>query len=161
MTTEVYALHATTLGISRFEGTVWDDAVGIAAHDGELYAAETNGLYLNSGTTDDGDDIDAYVQTGQDVYGDATREKYFEQVLLYGVAADGIAVTTVVWQSGTETEYDYESAAMAGDENLVRRVKFGGGVRGTSWGLRIGNIDGGAFSLRNVEGAVIIGNKRR
>lgn len=110
---------------------------------GRHLAATSTGVYeLDSGETDDGDQIDWNIRTG---YMDTEqKEKLRLRQAWVSYKSNGDLIMTVILPDGSEYEYDLEGYDVT--ENGVR-VKFGKGIRSKYVALDLKNVDGSSLTL--------------
>lgn len=148
--TNVFVFNLTTLGVSTYDGTLWNEAQAGAANTDSVFIVSPDGLYAQAGDSDAGADIDAYIQTGDHVFGDMHRLKYCPKMWLYGRAEHGVLARTLINKAGSRMEYDYSAPQFGWEETGSHWVHLGRGVRSVTWAYRLQNVAGGALDVRGV-----------
>lgn len=110
--------------------------------DGEVYGCSGDGLFTLGGDTDDGTDIDAYIETPAISMGDPARMPYFYAAL----KSDGDLQLTVTPNKKAASAVTYDIRPVATDLHTLKR-KLGEGVKASFWTFKLANVDGVDFSL--------------
>jgi hypothetical protein len=109
--------------------------------DGNYYGIRAEGLYLLSGDSDNGTDIDAHVDLGTLNFGSSLLKRGYAAYLA-GTSDDKM----VMGVNG----YEYVARSFD-DAPSVHRVDIGKGIRANYFDLTVGNRNGAAFELDSVE----------
>lgn len=145
---EAWVLNSDSLGVTEYTNFPFNS---LASTPRGHFGLTDTGLYELTGDTDDGDPIEALLKTGDLTLG-TTDHKRVERAYLYLTSSDDIYLKTTSTHRGQRNEawyrVNYRSDAQDGQ---TRRVRFGKGLRGTTWAFELSNIDGGDFDLRGAE----------
>ena len=147
----IYTVNAATLGISKYQGLT---PVGIAYHGGKTLFALSSGLVEQTGDDDDGEDIDAYIETGDLNFGDPDMLKYCNEIQVFGTAPGGLSLEATNNEDGTATTTTYAVTATSGSERRSKRQKLGRGARGDAWSFKLSNVDGGDMVIQKLSAVI-------
>lgn len=125
-----------------------------AKHGTQYIGAADDGLYLLDGDTDEGANIDAFVQLAISRFETAQR-KYFPSIYL-GVSSTG---RMLVRAEVDGQSWVYEANNTSADF-VNQRVDLGRGLVGSHWQFTILNQDGLDFDLESVEFLPLISSRR-
>lgn len=150
MTTEVYSINTTTLGVTSYHGSILDAANAVMAYADIAYAVHADGLYELSGDDDDGAAIAAILETGLAAFGVPENYKYCHRVQLYGEAEGGAKITVKERRDGIDSEYPYITTDFGGSESRSHFVRPGKSIHGEALGVRIENVNGGSFKVKRL-----------
>ena len=115
-----------------------------AVKDGYVLAANASGVYLLSGTNDNGTDIDVTIETVQDDLGASELKVVPDMFVTY---KGGPVVVQAVNQSSVRTGYEVETTT----KMKTKRARVGQGVEELLWGVRLTNQDGGSLNVDRIE----------
>jgi hypothetical protein len=147
---ELWAFNAKTLGATRYVGVQFNS---LASFNGRTFGVDETGLYALEGSSDDGEPIDSYFETGMISFGSPLQEKRNRRVYLYGESSDTVILKVFTdTRNGCREEAAYRLEADLGDSTLgARTTKIGGGLRGTHWKFRVENLSGATLDVRGME----------
>lgn len=137
-----YVFNAKTLGLSRYTGVTFED---IVSRDDTLYGVVADGLRELTGTTDDGTDIDAYVETGKVHFGDGQLKRFF-RLYTEGSAAKGATAVVTTQERGTAVVRSYSMNRWTGDLR-ERRAKLSRKAKSRYVKVKLSNVSGGTFDV--------------
>ena len=140
----IYTLNTNTLGISQYTGPDW---IGVAEIDGKTLLLRADGLDEQTGTTDNGEDIDAYIQTGELHFDEEERRKFCTEARVNGQFNEDLALTVYSNEHGVTQSNSYTLLATTSTENMGRYTKLGKGVRAMGWSFKLANTNGGTFKI--------------
>lgn len=120
----------------------------------KLYAANSDGLYvLDDADTDNGVDIDCYLQTMKMALGGAGGSDVYDANFLRGYlncrATKDISITTTADGWATTDTLTIANRSPNGDWH-TEVVDADRGAWGNQWGWRVANVDGGDLSVRSL-----------
>jgi len=146
----MYAINATTLGLSEYQGFNGK----LASHGNTIVVEASDGLYELSGDTDNSSGISCYIQTGQLQLGDDYTEKQVDRIWVTDAASDAcnIELTKVFWD-GEETLGPWPAEPIWTGESHNRVVRGVLGEGGQYWQVKVSNVSGGQFDI----GSLVLG----
>ena len=151
-----WVLNTDTLGSTSYSQF---PMLAMTTHQGRTFGITETGLYELTGETDDGESIQAVIETG-DLSFALHADKSIPRAYLY-LWTDGVMrLRTVSSQRGCRSEAWYNINFMSGDDEQARIVQLARGVRGTTWQFQIENVAGCDFDLRGAEVLPVVLNKR-
>jgi hypothetical protein len=122
------------------------------------YGAKDDGIYRLGGATDDGEPINALVQSGLMDFG-TSHYKSIPAVYL-GVMSDGaLALRVVTTEQGVRTENWY-SSNINNDLAASDRIVLGKGLRSRYWEFTLTNVDGADFDVHQIEMIPVVLERR-
>lgn len=113
--------------------------------DGDYYGVADDGIYRLDGEDDDGVDIDAFVQVGDDNLGTAQRKSVLN--VYAGVSSTGKMLLKVDVDG---VEYTYEARSNNSDIIKNHRFDVGRGLQGNYYDFTLLNQNGDDFDLESV-----------
>ena len=132
----------------------------VVVHGGRTFGLTDNKLVELTGSTDDGDSIEAYINTGLLAF-DNNNTKVVPKIYIYANADNGVHLETRTEHRGVITEAAYDSLPLGEESEGVLRIHLGRGVRGTATGLKVYNIDGGNLDIESCVLSVVQTSSRR
>ena len=156
----IHAINANTFGISEYKGL---SPVKILSHGGRSYVLTSTQLLELTGSTDDGTDIDAYIQTGKIDFG-SPKEKRVSRAYVRDQYANALELTTLIdavdaEDDAVEDSYTYSIPGKVGARQNPQTERLRRDLKGTGWAFKIANVDGGGLVLKgfsvDVEGIEI------
>jgi len=144
-----YAINARSWAQSTFSGG-FSSVSSVASVGNSVYALTPTDVYQHSGEDDDGSDIDCYADIGAQEFGDQTRSKFLSGLRFYGVADNGATITVTASRRGDEVTREYKMPKLYGTKDQSRLIKPARGIKAHSWRIRVANVRGGTFALRNL-----------
>jgi hypothetical protein len=145
---QAWVLNSDSLGVTEY--TQWPFNSIVDTPRGTFGLTDT-GLYELTGDTDDGAPIEASLRTG-DLAFNTSAHKRVDSAYLYLASTDDVYIRTISTHRGQRSEAWYRVNYREGaDDGQTRRVRFGKGLRGTTWAFELANIDGGDLDLRGAE----------
>ncbi len=145
-----WTLDLDGLGVSEYRNYRFNSMVKVR---GRYYGASDTGLYLLEGADDAGTPIDAWVRTGLSNFGTGLLKRMVGAYVGYTADAGLILkVITTSTTTGTKVEHWYRMEPREADgATRENRVKVGRGVEAVYWQFELRNVDGGDFSLDQIE----------
>ena len=154
---EVWVLNVASQAHSRYQGYVFTSIMAVGDH---LYGTHASGIFKLEGETDAhraGAKVDAYALTPAPDFGNK-NVKWAES--LYLLAACSGDITVDYYVNG--------KLAFAGDtiifddleEAHTRRAHPPKGLKGTTWQLKISNVDGGRFTFTELQPGMVASSRR-
>lgn len=140
-----YAWTASTdtFAMSRYTGYRFNSAARIG---NRMIAAAPGGLYVLSGTTDAGTDINASLATGLSDVGDPQQKRMRE--VFVGYESSGTLQFKVSGTgTGTEAGYTYALPARRANDQVAGRTKIGRGMRSRFWRFELFSKLGQPFKV--------------
>jgi hypothetical protein len=110
------------------------------------YGANPSGLFLLTGETDAGGEVDAYVLTPVVDFGDF-HVKSCPDAYLHVRGAGEMIVNLFVDEVAIDGDFPFSLPTVAGSGVHRARAKLPRGIKGTSWQFRIANVDGARFTM--------------
>lgn len=149
--TTTYAINADTFAQVTYSGE-FDNVHALAEHEGELYAISDTSLFQQTGSDDDGTNIDASITTGQIDFGDQERVKYVPRAYLF-LESDGktkVTTTTKTRRVSADREYPVRAAGSS-TYNVPKMVELAQGVESIDWGFKLENTSGASMKVQSMK----------
>jgi hypothetical protein len=124
----------------------------------KYYGAMDEGIYLLEGDDDDGDEINALVQSGYLDFG-TSHYKSIPSVYV-GAKSDGDMMLRVVTTEHGVREENWYSTNINNDLAASDRITLGKGLRSRYWEFTLTNVDGADFDVHQIEMIPVILNRR-
>ena len=154
------AKKAWVMNTETSAGSWYDnyDFESMVSWQGREYGVGPDGIYELTGAVDDGELIEASVESGFVDFGVAQQKRLDN--LYFGYTSDGrLSVQTEVYESGTPPRtYLMDSHEAAAPRN--NRVTPGKGLYGRYWRLTIKNVDGANFDVHDASVDLAISARR-
>jgi len=145
---QAWVLNSDSLGVTQYTNFPFNS---LADTPRGTFALSDTGLYELTGDDDDGAPIEALLRTG-DLTFNSSLHKRVDRAYLYLTSTDDVYLKTISTHRGQRNEawyrVEYRESA---DDGQTRRVRFGKGLRGTTWAFELSNVDGGDFDVRGAE----------
>lgn len=124
----------------------------------KVLAVGPDGLYELTGDTDDGDTIDAHIDTGFTDFGSANTKRVDTMYFGY-TSVGGLSLKTEVYGSGhPASSYTLEPRLAPAPRNT--RVFPGKGLHGRYWRVTISNVNGAAFEIHDATVDIAVSARR-
>jgi hypothetical protein len=138
-----YVVNTNTLGISEF--TITPNA--IAALDGEVYFIDATSIYKYSGTSDNGTNIDCYIESGY-VELLTNEDKRFPTGSVY-LSYDSDCTGTLTLYNSTNgvDDTDYYDVPIDATYPYMFRPTLWDGMKARYWKFKLANTNGADFKL--------------
>ena len=150
---EIYSVNANNLAVSKYDDL---DLIAFADYGGNLVSISSTKLYEHSGSDDDGTDIDCYIVTGQLFFG-SNNDKRAAYVTARIVHSSKLAVSVVLpdlsSSEGSFLYYPCSEARQYSEGSSVNHsldFRTPRGVRASTLGFKVSNVDGGTFGVRDL-----------
>ena len=140
----IHVLNANTFAVSQYTGSAW---IGVTEIDGKRLLLRVDGLDEQAGVDDNGEDIDAYIQTGELHFDEEERRKFCTEARVNGQFNEDLALTVYSNEHGVTQSNSYTLLATTSTENMGRYTKLGKGVRAMGWAFKLANTNGGTFKI--------------
>lgn len=134
-----YCINLDTSATSEFSNYAFNSYC--AAHDGHRYALTSAGLFLLEGDTDDGEEIEASIQTGKQDF-KTQSEKRLNTVYVGASSPEKMALTI----NSMGVEYDYNTRSYSEELNQ-QRFDVGKGLRANWFDFTVRNTSGADFEV--------------
>lgn len=131
---------------------------GFGSQGGRQFAVGPDGLYELGGDTDDGQLIEARIETGMNTLGSALLKTVDAAYLGYTATA-GLTLTAITGHPEGESMQNYTLAEIAGAMTQAR-IKLGKGVKARYWQFALANQAGGDFTIETLEALPVILGRR-
>jgi hypothetical protein len=115
-----------------------------AVKDGYVLAANSAGVYVLSGSDDDGTEIDITIETAQSDLGAGELKSVPDVYVTYN---GGPVVVKAINQSNVRTGYEVEATT----KMQTKRARVGQGLEQLLWGIRLENQDGALTDVDRIE----------
>lgn len=115
-----------------------------AVKDGNVLAANVDGVYVLDGSDDDGTDIGVTIETAQDDLGVGELKSVPDVYVTYN---GGPVVVKAINQASVRTGYEVEATT----KMQTKRARVGQGLEELFWGVRMENQDGGLIDVDRIE----------
>ena len=122
---------------------------GFASQGERQFAVGVDGLYELGGDTDDGQPIEARIETGLGDFGSPLL-KTVDAVYLGYTATAGLTLTATTGHSAGTSIQNYSLAETA-NATTQARIKLGKGVKARYWQFALANQLGGDFTIETLE----------
>jgi hypothetical protein len=150
-----WVMNTRTMAASEYQNYSFNS---FAKMGNKYYGAKDDGIYLLGGEDDDGEEINALVQTGLMDFG-TSHYKAIPSVYL-GVKSDGeLALRVVTTEQGVRTENWY-SSNINNDLAASDRITLGKGLRSRYWEFALTNVDGADFDVHQIEMIPVVLERR-
>lgn len=152
-----WVLNTTTKGVSEYRNFPFE---AVAFRKGRTLLAGRGGIYEQTGDTDGGDPIEAFIRTGLSDFG-LGKQKRIPDVY-YAVTGTGRVVLKVVTTdpTGKLVEDWYESNAMADGDYREGRFKVGRGLKTRWMQFELHNTAGGTLDFVGLDWRPLILDRR-
>lgn len=154
-TAKAWVMNTETTAVGWYDNFSFES---IVSWQGRELAVGPDGIYELTGGTDNGQQIDALVESGFADFGVAQTKRLDN--MYFGYTSEGqIAVQTEVYESGSPpSTYLLEER----DANAPRnsRVTPGKGLWGRYWRLTITNVDGADFEVHDATVDIAVSTRR-
>jgi len=121
----------------------------LVEHEGEYYGITTDeGIFVLTGATDAGTDIDAFLESGNIDFGNGF-ESMIEDAWILARTPGDMALT--LFADDDETGDTYTDSGDPAGSLASLRFEPDKGVTGHTWRYRIANVDGGDFSVQQLQ----------
>lgn len=145
---QAWVLNSDSLGVTEYTQFPFNS---LADTGRGAFGLTDTGLYELTGDDDDGTPIEAVLRTG-DLTFNTSEFKRVDSAYLYLISTDDVYLKTISTHRGQRSEIWYRVNYREGaDDGQTRRVRFGRGVKGTTWAFELTNVAGGDFDLRGAE----------
>lgn len=134
-----YCINLDTSATSEFSNYAFNSYC--AAHDGHRYALTSAGLFLLEGDTDDGEEIEASIQTGKQDF-KTQSEKRLNTVYVGASSPEKMALTI----NSMGVEHDYNTRSYSEELNQ-QRFDVGKGLRANWFDFTVRNTSGADFEV--------------
>jgi len=151
----MFVVNLKGMKLSTYTGIT---LLGVGVLDDRLYGVNTAGLVEMTGDDDEGADIDAYVKTGKMRFG-STKLKRSSRLYLDGAASNGLDITITTKESGVDKARQVKVKPFLGTARK-RVAKLSRKAESVYWQVKIANVDGGTFELKNPEMLVTTLNRQ-
>lgn len=156
---QVWVMNADTRGTTSYSQFPMES---LFVHQGVAYGVAETGLYRLEGDDDDGDPIQAVIASGDIDFG-TSKQKNVPRAYLYLTQNGGMILKTITSLQGARHETYYELAQRPTDrqdDDTLRRVPLGRGVRGVWWRFEVHNVNGADFDFAGAEVLPVVLNRR-
>jgi hypothetical protein len=151
--TTAFALNTINKALSRYTGVPFNS---LCEFNGVYLGATDGGVFLLSGDTDDGTNIDSIATMGKHDF-DVPNQKRIPNVYVGGSTV-GELVLKIQADDGAAYEYTLTPTGQAGVH--ANRAKLGRGVQGRYWKPELRNRNGADFDIEDIELSVkVLGRK--
>jgi hypothetical protein len=139
----VYTVNLKNLGISEYDSYGFNS---VCKFNGRYYGMNESGLYVLEGDSNDGNEIEAVVETGRDDF-KMRNMKHIADAFIT-MRADGEYMFGLVDENGQVFEYPITKQMI---EAGTAKIDAGKGRRSQYWGIRLRNIAGSKFDFEALE----------
>lgn len=115
-----------------------------AVKDGNVLAANSDGIYVLTGSDDNGTDIGVTIETAQDDLGIGELKSVPDVYVTYN---GGPVVVSAINQSDVRTGFEVEATT----KMRTKRARVGQGVEQLLWGIRLVSQDGASIDVDRIE----------
>ncbi|MDD3853792.1 MAG: hypothetical protein PHD40_09115, partial [Syntrophomonadaceae bacterium] len=136
-------LNTEINAISLYTG--WD-INSMCEFNGEILCASEDGIFINSGDTDDGVDIDAYFTLFSSDLG-INRVKRIRKIYITGYLTGFLKVTSI-FDTSEKTTYTVACPASLAETQVIIGTNYD--EQGSLVGLKISNVDGSDFDIDTI-----------
>jgi len=145
----LHVFNAITLAPSEYADL---DFVDLLDYNGVNYGVRAAGVDSFSGTTDNGTDIDCYIETGKLFPG--VEDLACTRAYVRCQAADDLLLTATVDElngdgASAETSVNYTMRGRTGTKQQTRTERLRSDIRGEGWSFKLANVDGGSFEIKD------------
>jgi hypothetical protein len=141
-------MNAETHGFSQYDNYAFNS---IAVFGGQLYGANTDGLYLLDGEDDDGDEIAWRIRTGLDKFNSSLMKGLDSAYLGYTATGRVALKCIVVNHAGDKIVHWYELTGLDKEASSPGKIQIGRGLKSVYWGFELTNVDAGDIALDVLE----------
>ncbi|MHB0965273.1 MAG: hypothetical protein ACYC36_02355 [Bellilinea sp.] len=143
-TFSTFAMHTEWQGLSQYTNYPFNS---FAQFNGMYLGASSGGLFVLSGATDDGVNIDAVARVGVTDFGTSRLKKV--EYAYVGYRTTGDCVLRMITNDAQTRDYRMPTTGETGLH--VKRVKLGKGVIARYYQFEIRNLNGADFDLNTLE----------
>jgi hypothetical protein len=147
----VWALNTEAMGSTRYENYAFNSMAKVGTR---YYGANSSGLYLLEGSSDNGEDIVSRINLGKQNFGSLLRKAL--PFMYMGVASNGHLVLKVEADGQTF----YYTTEDQGQGLKAQRFKLGRGLRASFYQMTLENYGGTHFEISDIEFTPIELNRR-
>lgn len=155
-TAVAYLTNTENLGVTTYDNFPYTSMAQVGS---TIFVCSDDGLFtLEENNSDDGDPVNAYVETGLLNF-DTSTLKYIPSMYIMNVNVSGVKLDVETYESG-HLKHTYTAQIRPNDAPSNTRFKIGKGLCGTHWRFRLSNIDGGTFSIFGGEFSIAVSKRR-
>lgn len=150
-----WVLNTESTAVSWYDNF---DFQSIAQVDNDVFAVNSEGVFLLTGATDAGDAIDASVRSGFMDFGTAYTKR-FENIYTGYTSTGVLSVLLRVKDSGHAASA-YTLEQRSADAPRTSRFQPGKGLYGRYWQVELRNVGGAAFTVYDMDVDLAISNRK-
>jgi len=138
-----FSVNPSLRGVTEYSNFAFDS---FFEDGGNYYGVNSTGIYLLSGSNDNGTSISAYLDSGDVEYAKGQQSKILDAHAL--ARTDATLALTLYEDDGAG--YTYPSIGAASSVLQQHRFRPGKGAEGRRWRYRLANVAGGSLELQEL-----------